>query len=163
MKTIQPYFKGPTTTLGIADSGSIYGQTPRDKEYVVANHRGYLYAQQAGVYTFSAPITDDVSLLWVGANAYSGCTRQNANIDQAYIASGVTPQEYKTMFEKGKYYPIRFMWANSGGPGYFSFKITAPDGTVVIDDKTAKCPYLVKYGCNEADNAPPFADWGAEP
>jgi hypothetical protein len=84
-------------------------------------------------------------------------------IDQAYIASGVTPQKYKTTFEKGKYYPIRFMWANSGGPRYFSFKVMAPDGTVVINDKTTSCPYLVKYGCNEADNAPPFADWGAEP
>jgi hypothetical protein len=69
MKMIQPYYKGPTTTLGVAGSGSIYGQASQDKGYVVANHRGYLYAQQAGVHTFSAPITDDVSLLWVGANA----------------------------------------------------------------------------------------------
>ncbi len=51
--------------------------------------------------------------------------------------------------EKGKYYLFRLVWTNFGGPGWFKFKIPAPDGTVVIDDKTTSCPYLVRFGCNE--------------
>lgn len=162
MKNTQPYSTGSTTKLGVADSASIYGQAARDPQFVVTNHRGYLYAHQGGEYTFSSPVTDDISLLWVGSNAYSGWTRQNANLDQAWAASGVPPKESKVTLEKGKYYPIRLMWANTGGPGNFVFKILAPDGTVVIDDKTTSCPYLVKYGCRDEYNAPEYAAWGSE-
>lgn len=101
--------------------------------------------------------------MWIGPNAYSGWTRQNANLEQVWVAAGVAPQEYKTTMEKGKYYPFRFMWANTGGPGGFVFKVTAPDGTVIIDDQTTSCPYFVKYGCKSEHNAPKFADFGAEP
>lgn len=70
--------------------------------------------------------------------------------------------QYKSKLGKGKYYPIRLLWANSGGAGNFAFKITAPDGSVVIDDKSTSCPDLVQYGCKAEYDAPPFPAWGAE-
>lgn len=164
-KTMQPYFTGTTNSIGVADStkpNSIYGKTAKDGGFVTVNHRGYLYAMQGGEYTFTAPGVDDISLLWVGDKAYSGWIRQNTNLDQAYLSGGSPPKEYKQTLEKGKYYPIRFVFANSGGAGFFKFKISAPDGTVVIDDKTISCPYLVKFGCKAEYKAPEFAAWGAE-
>lgn len=92
------------------------------------NHRGYLYAHQDGEYSFTAPIADNLSLLWLGPNAYSGYTRANANLEVAYTPVGSAPLEYKVTLVKGKYYPIRFSWDNSGGAGYYELKIKAPDG-----------------------------------
>lgn len=161
-KTMLPYYTGFTPKLGVSNANSVYGQTPRDYQFVVVNHRGYLYAHLAGEYTFSSPFVDDSSIFWIGPNAYSGWTRPNANIDQAYLSSGAIPQQFKMMLEKGKYYPIRNVWANGGGPGSFKFTITAPDGSVVVDDKTTSCPYLVQFGCKAEYDAPAFPAWGAE-
>ena len=162
MKRTQPYYKGTTTRIGVTDAHIIYGQTPQNWEYVAVNHRGYLYAHQGGEYSFTAPIADNLSLLWLGPNAYSGYTRANANLEAAYTPVGSAPVEYKVTLVKGKYYPIRFSWDNSGGAGYYELKIKAPDGTLIVDGKTTASPYLVKFGCKEAYGAREYAPWGGE-
>ncbi|OBT97079.1 hypothetical protein VE01_04777 [Pseudogymnoascus verrucosus] len=118
-------------------------------EYVAVNHRGYLYAHQDGEYSFTAPIADNLSLLWLAPNAYSGYTRANANLEATYTPVGSAPLEYKVTLVKGKYYPIRFSWDNSGGAGYYELKIKAPDGTLIVDGTTTISPYLVKFGCRD--------------
>lgn len=69
---------------------------------------------------------------------------------------------YKVTLVKGRYYPIRFVWAQTNGSGHFEMVIRAPDGTVIVDDKTTISPYLVKFGCKEAYGAKEFPPWGAE-
>jgi hypothetical protein len=160
MKRSQPYYKGTTTRIGVADSYLIYGQTPRNWEYVAVNHRGYLYAHQDGEYSFTALIADNLTLLWLGPNAYSGYTYTNANLEAAYTPVGSVPLEYKATLVKGKYYPIRFSWDNSGGARYYELKIKAPDGTTIVDGTTTASPYLVKIGCREAYGARQYAPLG---
>ncbi|OBT47696.1 hypothetical protein VE00_02222 [Pseudogymnoascus sp. WSF 3629] len=162
MKRTQPYYKGTTTRTGITDSHLIYGQTPQNWEFVAVNHRGYLYAHQDGEYSFTAPIADNLILLWLGPNAYSGYTRANANLEAAYTPVGSVPLGYKATLVKGKYYPIRFSWDNSGGAGNYELKIKAPDGTTIVDGTTTASPYLVKFGCREAYGARQYALWGEE-
>lgn len=156
-KTAALQYSGKTTSVGISDCSIIYGNRLASQEYVAVNHRGYVFAQQAGEYTFSLPACDDTAQLWVGPNAYRGYRRNNANI--VPTAAG---QVYKITFEAGKYYPIRMLYANGQGPGSFSFKLTAPDGTVVIGDSTtADSPFLVQYSCDRT-TAPPFPPFGSE-
>lgn len=83
-KHAQPYYKGTTTKIGVAASHTIYGQTPKDQKFFAVNHKGYLYAHQDGEYSFTAPIFDNLVLLWLGPNAYSGYTRANANLEVSW-------------------------------------------------------------------------------
>lgn len=143
---------GKTTALGVRDSADIYGKKPSDSEYIVVSHRGYAYAKQSGEYTFTVPVSDNIVAAWIGPNAVSGYTRSNANLFQEW---GGTSAVYKMTVEKGKYYPIRIMWANAGGPGSFQFEIKAPDGTVVADSKSGASKFLVQYSC-DGTSAPKF-------
>ncbi|KAF7901271.1 hypothetical protein EAF00_003492 [Botryotinia globosa] len=59
----------------------VYGSTQKLNDfYLVIDNRGYLFAQMTGTYTFSTTSADDILFLWVGANAYSGWTRANADL-----------------------------------------------------------------------------------
>jgi len=40
--------------------------------------------------------------------------------------------------------------------------VTAPDGTIIIDDQITIYPYLIKYRCRAEYSAPEYAAWGAE-
>lgn len=160
-KTRTPQTTGKTTSFGLTDTNTIYGYTPTDPEHVVVDHRGYLFAQQDGVYTFSNPAADDIVLLWLGSLAYSGWTRSNAVLEQQWSGSQ-QPKTFTATLTKGKYYPMRIFFANGGGPGYFKFRLTAPDGTVILGDgAVATTPFLVQFSC-DGTTAPKFPAWGSE-
>jgi hypothetical protein len=94
--------------------------------------------------------------------AYSGYTRAKANIVQPNVSGGQAPITYTARFEEGKYYPMRVIWANGGGDGWFSFELKGPDGKVIIDASTTEpSPFLVQYSCDET-TAPRFAPFGSE-
>ena len=159
-KTAKPETRGKTKTIGIADTTKIYDSTRASGLYVTVNHRGYLFTQQAGEYTFSIPLSDDIALFWIGPNAYSGFTRENADIIRAYTDTG--KNEFKQTFQQGEYVPIRLILANSEGPGTLVPEIKAPDGTVIIGAETTKeSPYLVQFSCDRV-RAPNFAPYGSE-
>lgn len=62
----------------------------------------------------------------------SGYVRANANIMQKWVGTGRgLSQPFKVTFEAGKYYSVLVLFANVGGPGYFSLHLTAPDGTTI--------------------------------
>jgi len=148
--------------VAASDVTNIYGNRPSNTEYVTVNHRGYVFAQQAGEYTFTIPSSDDITLLWVGPTAYSGWSRANAKIIQPFVSSGATPISYKETFTAGQYIPIRIMWAIGGGPRQFSLELKAPDGTVIIGGKDAKGSlFLVQYSCDRT-SAPRYPPFGSE-
>ncbi|KAK6500071.1 hypothetical protein TWF481_010429 [Arthrobotrys musiformis] len=162
-KTAPNVLNGTTTKLGIVDGTNlIYGQSVPKMDYTAINHRGYIYARQSGSYTFNAPATDDITFVWVGASAYSGFTRANANIEQGYISSGAPAKDYTVSLTAGNYYPIRIIWGNGQQNAQFDFTVTAPDGEVIISRDTAVAsPYLVSHSC-DGTTAPAFAAFGQE-
>ncbi|MCJ1404873.1 hypothetical protein MMC11_008099 [Xylographa trunciseda] len=160
-KTANPQVSGQTTSLGVTDCHTIYGNTPNNYEYVTVNHRGYIFAAQSGEHTFSFTSVDNIVMFWLGPKAYSGYTRANADIIQPWVAGASSAVTFKTTFVQGQYYPIRIIFANGGGPGNFKMSVQAPDGTVVVDDATGASKILVQFSCDGV-SAPPFPAFGAE-
>lgn len=133
-----------------ADPAPVYGSTEMfGPSNITINHRGYLYAKETGNYTFSAPNVDDIVLLWVGQNAYNNYTRDDATIDQDYIAKDQPAKTYTVDLTQVTYTPIRLMFANAQGKGNYDFSIEAPDGSYIISPNTTESsPYLVQYSCD---------------
>lgn len=107
-KTANPTVDGVTGYAGISgpcgdtsSTYSFYGNT----EYcsnITLDYRGYLYAAQTGTFTFSVSNVDDIVLVWVGPNAYSGWTRTNAALVVTYAddhnGAGVAPATYEATY-----------------------------------------------------------------
>lgn len=169
-KVLAPDYSGITTSLGGFNNqgtykagGTInfYGQFTDSNENFVLNHRGYIYAQQTGTYTFSTTNVDDIVIVWVGALAYSGWTRANAQLVQAYAAKGTAGSSYSTQLVAGQYYPLRIIFGNAQEVTAFQITVTAPDGTVFLGPSSGASPYLVQYSCDKTA-APPFPAFGSE-
>lgn len=69
--------------------------------------------------------------------------------------AGEQPQTLRMDLERGRHYPIRIVWENSGGPGNFKFDVKAPDGSVVVDANTGASDVLVRCSC-DGTSAPTF-------
>ncbi|KEQ66932.1 uncharacterized protein M437DRAFT_39399 [Aureobasidium melanogenum CBS 110374] len=160
-------YESTTTKLGFnASDGSppqqVYGQGPDfTTTNITINNRGYLYAKESGNYTFTAPSVDDIFLLWLGPNAYNNYTRRDANLVQNYVDPrlGSSATTYSINLTQGTYTPLRFIYANAQQGGNYELKITAPDGSTIIDSSTTqKSPYLVQYSCD--GSAPRFPAFG---
>lgn len=160
-KTAAPQVTGTTKSIGFPNTNNIYGNTPADSGYVVVNHKGYLFAEQSGEYTFTISACDNMALLWIGPNAFTDYSRSTANIVQQWVDASQRPVEYKITLTQGQYYPLRLLYGNGGGPGNLQFKIQAPDGKAILDEKTTDSPALVQFSCDGV-LAPKFADFGAE-
>jgi hypothetical protein len=161
---VQPDYTSTTSTIGGINNQNndepIYGSAQTfPLNYFALNHRGYIFAQLDGDYTFTFPEPDDIVLLWVGERAYSGWTRANA--DAINIVNGGQTVTHKVTFEAGKYYPIRIIFGQAQGPATFTASVTAPDGTVILSSSSGASPFLVQYSCDGV-LAPPFAPFGAE-
>lgn len=150
-------YKDTTEYLGITDAGQLYDYSPRT-DLTVISHKGYFYAKIPGEYTFTTTSANDIVLLWLGPSAKSNWTRSTASSTLVY--PDTQEKTFKATFEMGEYVPIRVMWANQGGSGYFGLTVTGPYGSVMVSDKPGrKSPYLVKYECPKAE---PFNPWGQE-
>lgn len=155
---------------GIDESGSgdesIYGSPPLSSTYFVLNHRGYIFAQQSGTYTFDISSVDDTVYLWIGSDAYSGWTAADSNIEVSYAVTA-SPKHagsgsYSIDLVQGQYYPVRIIFAQAQGGAVFEITVTAPDGEVFLSSSTTGSPYLVQYSCDLV-TAPPYAEpFGSE-
>ncbi|KAH8880831.1 hypothetical protein GQ53DRAFT_833005 [Thozetella sp. PMI_491] len=168
------YFKTqPTVAQGFTGSaGGIGGNCPYSSstfnfygltelcQYMAINYRGYLYAGQTGTYTIGISAADNIVLMWMGPNAYSGWSRPNAQLVTTYtsIGAGVRTIYSATI---GEYIPIRTLFANGGGPFGFGITITAPDGTVILDKSSSTSSYLVQYPCDR-NLGLPYGAFGSE-
>lgn len=61
----------------------------------------------------------------------------------------------------GEYIPLRILFAQGDGPFGFNVVVTAPDGTVILDEYSSESEYLVQYACQEG-LAPAYAPFGQE-
>ncbi|KAJ4859343.1 GLEYA domain-containing protein [Trichoderma breve] len=87
--TIQPEYQGVTNVIGgisFQDSApkSVYGSPPLSESDFALNHRGYIYARQTGTYTFTLNLVDDAAYIWIGPEACSGWTGDNADLKAVY-------------------------------------------------------------------------------
>jgi hypothetical protein len=138
-------------------AGYIYSTYTQSIGLAAVDHRGYLFAPLEGEYTVTAEQNDNIVLIWLGTDAYSGWTRGNADLESTYPNP---PSSTTVTLSAAQWLPIRVMWANGGGPGTFSISITAPDGTELIGPDMASSPYLVQYSCD--GTSPQYPAWNSE-
>jgi hypothetical protein len=166
-KTETPFYSGITDRIGIqpgqpaTDPFVIYPGAPSESyQFKAVDHKAFLYAPTSGIYTISVPVSDEITLVWIGNNAISGWTRENANLAQDYVFQGSTPKLYTVELTAGSYNPIRVFWANAQGEFAFEIGITAPNGDVIVNGFQANADYLVQFACDKS--TPEFPPWGAE-
>lgn len=167
LKTLTPTYTSTTTYMALSgDGGSplhIYGSpgtfTP---DYFALNHRGYIHALQGGQYTFTSLLADEIVLYWIGPKAYSGWTRADADLEDAWYSptSGQLISFTKEL-QAGQYYALRIVYANAQTGSNEAISVTAPDGTVILGPNSVPNPYIVQYSCNGAE-APAYPPFGQE-
>jgi hypothetical protein len=142
---------------------SIYGDSPSLLfQYAMINHRAYLYAPITGDYEITVPYSDDITLVWVGPNAYTAYTRQNANLEQTYVQGGTTAKTVKVRLVEGSYTPFRVMWANAQGNFAFLVEVKAPNGDIIVNGEGSAQGYLLRFACSPMrDVTPDFPAFGA--
>ncbi|KAG6039300.1 hypothetical protein E4U41_002997 [Claviceps citrina] len=126
--SLKPEHDGRTNSLLINNPKSLYGQ-PVSTNLASVIHQGFLLAPETGNYTFTFGQADDIALVWLGQNAYTGWTRANADIERTYIPPPGDETQTVRHLEKGTYYPVRVAWGDKGGNTAMSVKIMAPNGT----------------------------------
>ena len=165
--TEPPLAVSTTDRVGFQAYGGIsyYGKTAKigNGQYLAVNHHGYLYAPATGVFLFQITGSDDITFAWLGAKAYTNCTRPNLDMEQNFNGLG---KNYFFTLEAGTYTPMRILTVNGQGPGIFNFKITAPSGDVVLGPETVNgqygvSDYIVRRSCDNT-SAPAWPPFGAE-
>ena len=85
---------------------------------------GYFKPTTTQTYTLYIS-SDDGSYLWIGANALSGFTTANANINNG--GAHGNQESYGTVsLTAGTYYPIRMQFGEIGGGDVFTFNYSTP-------------------------------------
>jgi hypothetical protein len=169
-KTVSPYASGTNSAIGpfsypglLPLPTSIYGDLlhPFSTEYFAVDHRGYLFAAQDGVYSFQSTSPDDIIMVWLGPNAYSGWNNNTGN----WILRdpfGAGKNVATATLSQGQYYPIRVLFANGQQSAELHFNVSAPDGTSIVDsDGSINAQFLVQRSC-DGSSAPAFPSWGHE-
>ncbi|KAJ5806949.1 hypothetical protein N7474_010541 [Penicillium riverlandense] len=163
IKTIIPSYTSTTPYIFLNATGdtdvSIYGSTQTfDLIDIALNHRGYIYAEVSGDYTYTSSNADDIIFFWSGPKAFSGWTESNADATNEYCQPDST---FTMSLLSGQYYPFRIVYANSQLDAVENITITAPDGTVILGATSTGSPYIVQYSC-DGTSAPPFPAFGDE-
>ncbi|EGY17222.1 uncharacterized protein VDAG_00904 [Verticillium dahliae VdLs.17] len=168
--TRQPLFTGITERIGIPPGTNpstpfrIYDNAPsRLYQFTAVNHRAFLYAPVTGTYTVTVPVSDDITLVWLGDKAISTWTRANADLEQNY--NTVTGPEDTVVFtiqlQAGTYTPFRLLWANAQGRLAFIAQVQAPDGRIIVDGDGSDSSYFVRFACDmSTPEYPPFGQDG---
>ncbi|ETS80555.1 hypothetical protein PFICI_08084 [Pestalotiopsis fici W106-1] len=167
-KTATPNATGTTSKINVdstfANTGDTFPVPVYDievpVELFVLNHRGYFYAPTTGVYTFYMPQVDDAGFVWVGSKAYSGWTRDNADIN--FITSLPFDQQKTSVniqLVAGQFLPVRILFVQAQGGVVLQLQVTGPDHNQYVNWFTDS-PFLVSYPC--ADPSLAFPPWGQE-
>ncbi|KAJ4308656.1 hypothetical protein N0V84_011976, partial [Fusarium piperis] len=101
--------------------------------YKAISHVTLLYAPYSGDYEISVPISDEITLVWVGDKAIADWTRENTDVEQRYHYAMREPQVVQIHLEAGSYNNLRILRANGQGESSFILSIKAPNGDVIVD------------------------------
>jgi hypothetical protein len=129
-----------STPSGVNDDG--FGVS----EFFAIDHRGYLYTVQPGPYTFTLIYNDEILYAWTGPDM---------NYQEWYP---YPPVSFTETYDQGQYVPLRFLFVNAQGGAGFSMQITAPDGTVIMDENSSANDYIIQY-CDQGP-AVAYPSWG---
>jgi hypothetical protein len=92
---------------------------------------GYFLATTTETYTFYLA-SDDGSYMWIGANALTGFTTANANINNGGAHAVVEVSGTYSM-TAGTFYPIRVQYGEIGGGDVLTFSYSTPTITKTTD------------------------------
>lgn len=109
--------------------------TTFDALQVGLNFKGFFKANETGTYTFATDANkiDNWGFLWVGENAHEAYTDANTVYQAKRVTRPFVGGSYSLRMAKGDIIPIRYLWANGGGPGASDFTITTPSGITTTD------------------------------
>ncbi|KAL6715851.1 hypothetical protein ACLMJK_006812 [Lecanora helva] len=169
-KTASPiYGTGNVSTLEFyQDDGptsTVYGKTidrnnAQGALCYAVNLRGYFVPPTTGEYTITLN-ADDIVMFWVGATAYSGWTRPNANLESVIFVSNNA--QLKFTLEQGVKTPFRIVFGNCPSNGILQVRLIGPGGEALIDSSgTVDATAVITDGCAGDASAPPFAPFGSE-
>jgi hypothetical protein len=85
---------------------------------------GYFLPSTTETYTFFTS-SDDASYVWVGSNAVSGFTTENAIVNNGGL-HGNQERSGTVFFTSGVYYPIRIQFGEQGGGDVLTFNYSTP-------------------------------------
>ncbi|THV63518.1 hypothetical protein D6D28_10614 [Aureobasidium pullulans] len=165
--TYTPDYSGTTTKVGgINESGgsdvNLYGTSQNvPASYFVLNHRGYIFAQVDGDYTFTTSQVDGITFLYLGDDAIRGYGLNDFDAKAVCCDAPANSASATYTLRTGQCLPFRLVFGQQGGLVVFSFSITAPDGTVILDAGTQDSKFIVQYSC-DGTTAPAFPAWGQE-
>ncbi|KAI0842970.1 GLEYA domain-containing protein [Hypoxylon sp. FL0890] len=172
-KTRQPIYSDVTPWIGghlgysaaNPDTNTFYGSSVElNSTYFALNHHAYLYACESGTWQFDITNVDDVVFAWVGDVAYSGWTDGNADAKAVWTFLGDThygSASFRQDLDGGRFYPMRFVFADGQWGGSFNLTITSPSG-IIVHQSGRDSDWIVRFSCDFEISAPRFPAFGAE-
>lgn len=148
---------------GTASTATIYGSAqPLSAFNFTLETQGYIVASVTGVYNIYITLADDGAFVWLGQQATSGWTRDNAQIAAFYDSNGPGTGSHDWYLTAGSVLPFRTMLAQEAQQAQFHMEVTLPDGTDYMDSQSSANPNLIQYSCNSTLDAPQYAAWGSQ-
>ncbi|KAI1499568.1 GLEYA domain-containing protein [Biscogniauxia marginata] len=169
-KTREPLYSDVTPSIGGqvgagAGTSPVYGSsTELNATYFALNHHAYLYACESGRWQFDITFVDDVVFAWVGDTAYSGWTDENADAKAVWTFQGTNhfgSASFVQELDGGRFYPLRFVFADGQAGGRFELTITSPSG-IIVHQSGRDSDWIVRFLCDLATSAPRFPEFGKE-
>lgn len=125
-------------------------------EYTAVQHVGYFHPSMSGRYTFTISQPDETDYFWLGLEAVSGYTAQNAKAVRSvnYYLNPVYTYEATA----DEFVPIRYLHINTAGPSSWSFTVTDPSGRTVVSQYSSLQGTEIVSGCDASvvPNVPVF-------
>jgi len=119
--TLTTYGANPATSV---QTTAISEPSSDDGSNFSVQWLGYFKPTTTETYTLYIS-SDDGSYLWIGANALSGFTTANANMNNGG-AHGQIEVSTTVSLTAGVYYPIRIQFGEIGGGDVFTFNYSTP-------------------------------------
>ena len=119
--TLTTYGANPATSV---QTTAISEPSSDDGSNFSVQWLGYFKPTTTETYTLYIS-SDDGSYLWIGANALSGFTTANANMNNGG-AHGQIEVSTTVSLTAGVYYPIRMQFGEIGGGDVFTFNYSTP-------------------------------------
>ncbi|KAH0038681.1 hypothetical protein KCU78_g1444, partial [Aureobasidium melanogenum] len=156
--TMQPPAPAPPSCNNEGIQWAIYPNSVYNSDNIYSGYDPTVIKSESPEYQATAS-PDDIALLWLGSNAYSGWTRANA--DATAVIFGNPSASATIDLVQGQYLPFRIVFGQAQGAISFYLSVAAPDGTVILNSNTPNSQFLVRFSC-DGTLAPEFPPFGSE-